>query len=320
MRVCRQRSAFTLIEVLVVVAIIALLASILLPSLSRAKEQARSVGCRANMRTLMLGTLQYSTEQRHLPATQSVFYVNSASPPYGFGLPGWVPTREANLKRPNHVWDGASLGTAYAKNGSTAHDGVYNQVFVEDVPQRGTIFKYVRDKNVYVCPSDYRGVPNVTPAGGGGNGRNTYSMNAYIGWKNPDRMSCQIKVGTTLVQKRWTPDKMFVFAPEHPYMFKNSNFDGNFNFYDKVSTRHTVGLGGDVTTTDKTGVTSKRATPGRVNVSYLDGHVQPVPYPADAAAATLFNAAGLQTIDDGSDPSYSLLHRFIYTTGTRGPF
>jgi prepilin-type N-terminal cleavage/methylation domain-containing protein/prepilin-type processing-associated H-X9-DG protein len=45
----RPRAGFTLIEILVVVAIISLLTNVLLPALSRAREQARSVVCRSNL-------------------------------------------------------------------------------------------------------------------------------------------------------------------------------------------------------------------------------------------------------------------------------
>jgi prepilin-type N-terminal cleavage/methylation domain-containing protein len=60
----RSVRGFTLIEVLVVVAIIALLVSILLPSLIRARAQARMVTCQSNMRQLGLAFLTYATENK----------------------------------------------------------------------------------------------------------------------------------------------------------------------------------------------------------------------------------------------------------------
>ena len=58
----KQSKGFTLVELLVVVAIIALLVSILLPSLGKAKEQARIVVCMSNLKGLGLGVTMYATQ------------------------------------------------------------------------------------------------------------------------------------------------------------------------------------------------------------------------------------------------------------------
>lgn len=56
------RKGFTLIELLVVVAIIAILMAILLPSLNKAREQAKSVQCLANLRAIGQGFGTYLSE------------------------------------------------------------------------------------------------------------------------------------------------------------------------------------------------------------------------------------------------------------------
>ena len=63
----RTRRAFTLIELLVVIAIISLLVSILLPSLNRAKDLARTVACTSNCRILGMAFVFYMEENTHYP-------------------------------------------------------------------------------------------------------------------------------------------------------------------------------------------------------------------------------------------------------------
>lgn len=293
---CRPRRAFTLIEILVVVGIIALLVSILLPSLSRAREQARSAMCKANLRQLVVGTAEYVHECKVLPATTSDFYENSAI----LGHPTcWPMVRDPNLKRTNILWDGVMENPAYSSS--------TDPNFLADCPRRGTLFKYARDEKLFLCPTDRPGKADLTPAGGGGNGRTSYSMNAYIGYKNPDNMTGLALQNTTstpastseLIPNHWAPQNMFVYVEEHPYWHKNSNvddvdgvirsiswaFEGNFNFKDKISTRHNVSIG----STYSAGAT--KSTSGRSNVSYLDGHVESPLYTGVTDASVLFTKA-----------------------------
>jgi len=63
----REARGFTLIEMLVVIAIIAVLASILLPVLSGAREKARQTQCLARLHQIQLAMNQYYQDHRHYP-------------------------------------------------------------------------------------------------------------------------------------------------------------------------------------------------------------------------------------------------------------
>ncbi len=60
----QRRSAFTLIEVLVVVAIMALLIAILVPSLRKARDYTKLIACQANLHDFGMAILQYTNASR----------------------------------------------------------------------------------------------------------------------------------------------------------------------------------------------------------------------------------------------------------------
>jgi prepilin-type N-terminal cleavage/methylation domain-containing protein/prepilin-type processing-associated H-X9-DG protein len=84
----RQKKAFTLIELLVVISIIALLLSILMPGLQKAKESAKGIVCRSNLKQWGVCYYLYSQDYNGKlpefdPATYRITYVESLRPYYG---------------------------------------------------------------------------------------------------------------------------------------------------------------------------------------------------------------------------------------------
>lgn|GEM_PF-1271143 len=62
-RVGPRPQAFTLIEMLVVIAVIAILAALLIPIISKARKQAKLASCQQNLRSLHIGLTQYFNNQ-----------------------------------------------------------------------------------------------------------------------------------------------------------------------------------------------------------------------------------------------------------------
>ena len=151
----RNRHGFTLIELLVVVSIIALLISILLPSLQRAREQAKLTVCLANLSSVDKVLLIYLFDLNQLPIYTTVNgsgqTIGWASWTYG----GWSGSNRAWWESHGGAYTNVQTSerplTVYALKGGHIADE-------EDIAPEGEDPRLwpTEEAPVYKCPSDRR--------------------------------------------------------------------------------------------------------------------------------------------------------------------
>ena len=144
--------AFTLTELLIVIAIIAILAALLLPALAKAKSRGRRAQCMSNQRQLALTWVFYYDDNNDRLAANGIVAEN--------GNPNskmWVQGAFVNSR------------------------DVTNNTLIQD-PKFSLFARYLKDANIYRCPSDRSTIrmtgldwPRVR----------SYALNSYTGWTGP---------------------------------------------------------------------------------------------------------------------------------------
>jgi prepilin-type N-terminal cleavage/methylation domain-containing protein len=86
----RLRQAVTLVELMVVVSIIGVLASLLLPAIQSSRESARAARCRNNLRQIGVALLNYESVHRSFPKGAEGRYDRLLAPAPMFGLSWWA--------------------------------------------------------------------------------------------------------------------------------------------------------------------------------------------------------------------------------------
>jgi prepilin-type processing-associated H-X9-DG protein len=101
MRAALRRSAFSLIELLVVLATIALLLSLMLPSLAGVRRSGRTAVCISNLRQMAIAAQRYALEHEFFPP--AVRYENDGT------LTridwDWITTRDGQVISPGPLWE-----------------------------------------------------------------------------------------------------------------------------------------------------------------------------------------------------------------------
>jgi len=180
---------FTLIELLVSIAIIAALIMLLLPAVQQAREAARRIQCRNNLKQIGLALLNYEGVYKGFPPS----LVNGPCR----DRPGWGP-----LQHGNWSWRAQLLPYFEQRN---LHDGFdFRQDSVELEPEDRPLLS--KNVQTYLCPDDPESdKPWVAPVGFPFSPMSVALAN-YFGVQGSERLIAPVDYCETVAQPPTRPE------------------------------------------------------------------------------------------------------------------
>lgn len=221
----KLRRAFSLVELVVVIGIIAVLIGILIPVVTKARSQATTVKCMSNERNLMTAMLAFAADNdNQLPFTSWNGAVNK---------PNWLYMNTTNTQ---------------------------NTIFLASDVETGQLWKYLNNRACFRCPLDtgpWQGSEIMTSYvmngaassfstnGNVGNSILSYRSNGILFWETP--LSLGVKGGYTFNDATNYPDEGI--TARHAHGTTVGHVDGHvevmngmeFNAYVQAGIGTTVG-------------------------------------------------------------------------------
>jgi prepilin-type processing-associated H-X9-DG protein len=229
---CRKPTAFTLLELLVVLCVLALLASIVIPGQARARSGGQAFQCLNNLRQLMSANSLYCADNRD--SLPMVFHG------------GYVPSGAGD---PNKPWVTGWL------DWTTSTDNT-NLIYLLDPRYASLAAYFARDKRIYKCPADVYISPAQRARGWEERVRSV-SANVYVGKGNawasvgggpagPNNLA--IYKGTAKAPDLLIPGpaRTWVYMDEHPDSMNDGGIwppDAPTNMPDAPATYHNGAAG-----------------------------------------------------------------------------
>ena len=273
-----SRRAFTLVELLVVVGIIAVMVGILMPALSRARESARQVQCLSNLKQLSNATVAYVNENRgYYPgrAGQGADSWFNGDPKRYYG---WIAWR----RRIDPVTGMQYPSTPDLNITYSALAPYLGVKLFDHNPTNSTAFDILNAANsvapdleqIYRCPSDKleQRIAFASDFNGGrGIYRYSYSMNICFGNKKPDASGTLLenRAHLKISQVRRASEKV-IYIDESERSVNNGewnptapliNADDPSKDYSAIAERHEA-------------KSKKNSQEARGNVAFADGHAE----------------------------------------------